>query len=99
MTYGPEVLKLIRDEGVVDEDDLPTLFSARGSRLTYGLSATVASLESAGLIRRAGKTLQVTELWGKVQQALDLSLTELADLRDGSAALLRPLFGPAEPLA
>jgi hypothetical protein len=34
---------------------------------------------------------------GKVQQALDLSLTQLADLQDGSATILHPLFGPAEP--
>jgi hypothetical protein len=53
--------------------------------------------ESAGLIQRTGKTLQVTELWEKVQRALDLSLTELADLQDGPATILHPLFGPAEP--
>ena len=98
MVMGPEVLKVIRDGGAVDEDELPELLTARGSRLLYGLSATVRSLESAGLIRRAGKTLQVTELWGKVQQALDLSLTELADLQDRSATILHPLFGRAEPL-
>ena len=66
MAFGPEVLKLIRDEGAVEEDDLPMLFSARDSRLQYGLSASVRSLESAGLIRRTGKTLQVTELWERV---------------------------------
>jgi hypothetical protein len=96
MVFGPEVLKLLRDEGVVDEDDLPELLSARGSRLLNGLSAGVRSLESAGLIRRTGKTLQVTDLWEKVRQALDLSLTELADLTDRSATILRPLFGRAE---
>ena len=99
MVFGPEVLKLIRDQGVVDEDDLPELLSARGSRLLNGLSASVRSLESAGLIRRTGKTLQVTGLWEKVRQALDLSLTELADLTDHSATILHPLFGRAEPLA
>ncbi len=99
MALGPEVLKLIRDGGVVDEDELADRMSARGSRLLYGLAAVVRSLESAGLVQRTGKTLQVAEQWGKVQQALDLSLTQLADLQEGSAAILHPLFGPAEPVA
>jgi hypothetical protein len=98
MVFGPAVLKLIRDEGAVDEDELPRLLSAQSSRLLGGLSASVRSLESAGLIRRTGRTLQVTELWEKVQQALDLSLTELANLQDWSATILHPLFGRAEPL-
>jgi hypothetical protein len=97
MAFGPEVLKVIRDKGAVDEDDLAKLLFARGSRVWYGLSASIRSLESAGLIQSRGKTLRVTELWGKVQQALDLSLTQLADLQDGSATILHPLFGPAEP--
>jgi hypothetical protein len=97
MALGPEVLKVIRDNGALDEDDLTELLGARGSRLMYGLSASIRSLESAGLVQRSGKTLQVTELWEKVQQALNLSLTELADLQDGSATILHPLFGPAEP--
>ena len=95
MALGPEILKLIRDEGGVEEEDLRMRFSSR-SRLQYGLSASVRSLESAGLIRRTGKTLRVTELWERVQQALDLSLTELQEMQDGSAAILRPLFGRAE---
>ena len=38
MVMGPEVLKVIRDQGAVDEDELPELLTARGSRLLYGLS-------------------------------------------------------------
>jgi hypothetical protein len=99
MTLGPELLKLIRDRGAVDEDELPDLLSARGSRLFYGVGGSVRLLEAAGLIRRTGKVLQVTEAWGKVQQALDLSLSELADLQDGSGTVLHPVFGRAEPAA
>jgi hypothetical protein len=62
MALGPEVLKLIRDGGVVDEDELADRMSARGSRLLYGLTA-------------------------------------VADIQEGSAAILHPLFGPARPVA
>ena len=41
MVFGPEVLKLIRDGGAVDEDDLPELLSARGSRL---LTASIETM-------------------------------------------------------
>jgi hypothetical protein len=59
-----------RKQAVSEFDQTSMLAFARGSRVWYGLSASIRSLESAGLIQSRGKTLCVTELWEKCSKRL-----------------------------
>jgi hypothetical protein len=92
------VLIMVRDKKSISLDELnsyfidPPVSPSAGPRFNYKLITILQSLSDAGLIVESDGRYQPSPQLSKIQGALDLSLTELANRGQNTMTII-PLFG------
>jgi len=89
------VLKAIRDQAVTNWTELNAMFTDDSSS-RYGLWKTIEDLQTAGCISIADGKFAVTDEWVRIQAALGISLTTLAEMARPGVLSVEPLFGAPE---